>query len=80
MAYLPLGKEQMRDINAYKEFTKRSLTERMQTQESVEIDVLGFLMAAGKKNPAYKLTDDGLASETQLVVAAGSDTTSIAIT
>jgi hypothetical protein len=37
-------------------------------------------MTAGERNPIYKLSVPELASETGLIIAAGSDTTSIAIT
>lgn len=80
LAYLPLKKSQVAAIKQFKEFSEEKLSQRMQAQGSAEIDALGFLMTAGKRNPAYQLSTQGLASETRLVIAAGSDTTSIAIT
>ena len=79
LAYLPLNRQQMENINRYVQFSEEKLAERLK-QGSAEIDVLGFLMTAGKRNPAYAMSTEGLGSEARLVIAAGSDTTSIAIT
>jgi hypothetical protein len=80
LAYLPLNKDQLSAIKQFQTFSEEKLSQRMETQGSAEIDVLGFLMTAGKRNSAYKLSTVGLGSETRLVIAAGTDTTSIAIT
>ena len=80
LAYLPLNKAKVAKIKQFHTFSDQNLSKRINTQGSAEIDVLGFLMTAGKKNSAQKLSDLGLGSETRLVIAAGTDTTSIAIT
>lgn len=80
LSYLPLNREQVSAIKQFTLFSEEKLSQRMQNQGSAEIDVLGFLMTAGKRNPAYAMTPEGLGSETRLVIAAGTDTTSIAIT
>lgn len=80
LAYLPLNKAQSLKIKQFQIFSEEKLSQRMETQGSAEIDVLGFLMTAGKRNSAYNLSTLGLGSETRLVIAAGTDTTSIAIT
>lgn len=80
LARLPLDKKQSQDMKKFQAFSKDNLMRRIQTEGSSEIDALGFLLSAGERNPAYKLSVPELASETSLIIAAGSDTTSIAIT
>lgn len=79
LAYMPLNKDQMENIARFKGFSEEKLAERMKSQGSAEIDAFGFLQTAGKRNPAYKLSPQGLGSETRLIISGGSDTTSIAI-
>ncbi|KAH9206201.1 cytochrome P450 [Leptodontidium sp. 2 PMI_412] len=79
LAILPTDKKTSQDMANFMAFSREQLTNRIQTQGSAEIDALGFLMAAGERKPAYKLTIPQLAAETNLIIAAGSDTTSVAI-
>lgn len=53
---------------------------RIQTKGSSEIDAIDFLLSAGGRNPAYKISFPELASETLVFITGGSDTASIAIT
>ncbi|KAI8931832.1 hypothetical protein NX059_011468 [Plenodomus lindquistii] len=80
MAKLPPDQKQAQDIKRLQAFSREQLMNRIQTKGSAEIDALGFLMSAGERNPAYKLSIPDLAAETSLIISAGSDTTSIAIT
>jgi cytochrome P450 len=80
LAYVPHNKAQAAAIKQFMAFSEEKLSQRMQIGGEAEIDVLGFLMTAGKRNPAYKLSTEALGSEARLVIAAGTDTTSIAIT
>ncbi|KAH7095538.1 cytochrome P450 [Paraphoma chrysanthemicola] len=80
LAKLPLDRKQLEDVKRFQAFGNENLMERIQKEGSSEIDALGFLLRAAERNPAYKLSVPELASETGLIIAAGSDTTSIAIT
>jgi cytochrome P450 len=77
---LPLNKKQLKEVERFQSFARDNLVNRINAEGSSEIDALGFLLKAGERNPAYKLSLDELAAETSLIIAAGSDTTSIAIT